>query len=776
MLGKHYVGRDLTGFENNGKTRPISRVTLTIDDENAVTAGDDSGLEITATCPHATQEMAENILKKVKGYQYQMYTADAANIDPAAELGDGITADGVYGVISRVADDGGGYPDLTGPGEAELEDEFPAGDGPMTKEINRKLGGVRSYITKTAEQIRLEVSEEVSGLTTAFDVKLDGIRGEITDAVNGVSTTFDAKLGEISARVESVGNKAAEDLSKYSETVTKSLGELQSQIDGSITTWFYDYEPTSKNEPASLWTTDDEKIKHLGDVFYIVDNAEKGGQAYRWEYVGGEYRWSLIEDVEVAKALADAAKAQDTADKKRRVFTSQPIPPYDVGDLWTQGPNGDLMRCNTKRESGSFSAPDWGLASKYTDDSALDKFLSGDYKRDLENLQSQADQKAETWYQDADPSGAWNTDTLKAEHKGDMWYCTDANNATRYQKFWRWSGSGWQEMTSTPPETVFDRIDGKAQIFISQPKPPYRKGDLWFNSDTSDIMTCVADRLNGDYATGDWEKRNKYTDDSYAAERYAELNVSINSINTAVKGLDGRATKLEQTDQSFRTEVDGLGGRLTTVEQTAEGLSTSVSGLGGRLTTVEQTAEGLTSTVQGLGGQFSTLEQTVNGFTFRDESGKVWINNGNINLTGIITWDDLNSSVQSSINNRGVSAATVHTLIKQDLVASPNIAGGKFYELTDSGALGETWLEIGPPRSTSNGGLVLKTTTGLPAPDNNELFVVFNGDFGMGGMEWKGYRFLFFDDTYIGNVFHRKTCPWDVWDFSNATVTGLKFA
>lgn len=43
--------------------------------------------------------------------------------------------------------------------------------------------------------------------------------------------------------------------------------------------------------------------------------------------VGGVYQWVLIEDVEVAKALADAARAQDTADGKRRVFVSQPVPP-----------------------------------------------------------------------------------------------------------------------------------------------------------------------------------------------------------------------------------------------------------------------------------------------------------------------------------------------------------------------------------------------------------------------------------------------------------------
>lgn len=55
MSDKFFVGLDLTGAEDNGRQRPISRVTLLLDDENAVTAGDDTGAELLADCPHATQ-------------------------------------------------------------------------------------------------------------------------------------------------------------------------------------------------------------------------------------------------------------------------------------------------------------------------------------------------------------------------------------------------------------------------------------------------------------------------------------------------------------------------------------------------------------------------------------------------------------------------------------------------------------------------------------------------------------------------------------------------
>lgn len=163
MFDKFFVGLDLTGVENNGLQRPVSRVTFLLDDENSITAGDDTGTELLADCPHATQEMANAILARVKGYRYQMFSAEDAALDPSAELGDGVTAGGIYSVISRLNDDGSGYAGIAAPGEAELEDEFPTG-GPLTKEFSRKISSVRSQIIKTAEKITLLVENEVEGL------------------------------------------------------------------------------------------------------------------------------------------------------------------------------------------------------------------------------------------------------------------------------------------------------------------------------------------------------------------------------------------------------------------------------------------------------------------------------------------------------------------------------------------------------------------------------------------------------------------------------------
>ena len=158
MFDKYYVGSDLIASSDNGKYKPVSRVTLAVDDTKVITAGDDTGLEIYANCPHATQEMVDALLEKLRGYIYQAFEADEANLNPSAELGDGVTAGGIYGAISKLRDDGSGYVGISAPGKTELEDEYPK-DGPMSQMINRQLAGVRSAITNTSEQIRAEVAD-----------------------------------------------------------------------------------------------------------------------------------------------------------------------------------------------------------------------------------------------------------------------------------------------------------------------------------------------------------------------------------------------------------------------------------------------------------------------------------------------------------------------------------------------------------------------------------------------------------------------------------------
>ena len=310
------------------------------------------------------------------------------------------------------------------------------------------------------------------------------------------SVTLSCVAGTIQDRIRKAadngGKDAAEAVRQELESFINGeyaddLEDIQTQLDGKAETWY------QAADPSTGWT-DDEKTEHTGDLWY------KTTDSTTWRWTGSAWAQQNVPDAVFNKI-----------EGKAQVFVSQPVPPYNVGDLWVQGSTGDIKRCQTaKTASGSYAAADWILASKYTDDSALTAFLTGTYASDIQNLETQIDGKAETWYQTSDPSTAWTTAALRSEHVGDLWY----NSTSSVQKYYRWNGTSWAEMTATPPQAVFDQIDGKAQIFVSQPTPPYSVGDLWVQGSTGDIKRCSTARATGSYTASDWTLASKYTDDS----------------------------------------------------------------------------------------------------------------------------------------------------------------------------------------------------------------------------------------------------------------------
>lgn len=216
-------------------------------------------------------------------------------------------------------------------------------------------------------------------ILTAVGVNADWIKtGALRIEKNGqVMLNADIDTGQVdivansfSLRGRSIDEIAEQQLSDFVDAVyDPAISNLQSQIDGKIETWYYNYQPTLTNIPASQWTTEEERRRHIGDLFYWQDK----GFTYRFQQGSSGYIWQAIQDSDITEALEQAAQAQDTADRKRQVFYSTPYPPYDVGDLWAQGANGDIMRCKRSRQSGSYVSTDWEKASKYTDDTAVNE-------------------------------------------------------------------------------------------------------------------------------------------------------------------------------------------------------------------------------------------------------------------------------------------------------------------------------------------------------------------------------------------------------------------
>ena len=323
----------------------------------------------------------------------------------------------------------------------------------------------------------------------------------------------------------------------------EALVEISKSIDKKAETWFQATDPAlqwtdnSTSEPlqdhtganitdstgANILTVwEREKAAHNGDLWHNTTN--------NVEYIYKDGSWhemSVPDDV------------FDKIDGKAQIFVGEPIPPYDVGDTWFTGTN--ILVCVVKRTSGKYNASDWAKKDTYTDDTALENFLSGDYKETIANLSTQIDGKAETWRQSTDPAANWTTDELKAQHKGDLWY-----NTTE-QKSYIYSGTAWEPMKAEPPSGVYDAIDGKAQIFVKQPTTPYAVGDLWFDSTSADIMTCVTARESGSYVAGDWQKRNKYTDDSAVKAVSKELGDFIIAYDEEMEKISNSIDKKAET-------------------------------------------------------------------------------------------------------------------------------------------------------------------------------------------------------------------------------------
>ena len=211
-------------------------------------------------------------------------------------------------------------------------------------------------------------------------------------------TTVEEELGNISGTQQTL-----------TDYVNAVKDDLQSQIDGEIASYFEKTDPTTGNYPANEWTTEAEKQAHANDTYTNILT----GKSWKWVKNGSSWEWSAIKDTATEKALANAAKAQETADGKRRVFAKQPTTAqaYDEGDLWVNATYGDtysndLLRANTSKATGEvFSINHWEPASKYTDDT-----VANEAKQDAAAAQQAADNALEEAQAAKDRLESWASD------------------------------------------------------------------------------------------------------------------------------------------------------------------------------------------------------------------------------------------------------------------------------------------------------------------------------------------------------------------------------
>ena len=210
MNGSVYVGQKALSLTEYEKTAPISGVILWVDDDNCYEAGDETGTVIEQDCPYASQSMADNLLATLQGYSYQGLEANGAKVSPIAELGDGLTVDGLYTQLAyqNIRFSTGEVMDVAAPGSDETLHEYKT-EGETTKQFNHQIAETRSTISKTADEIRLEVSNEINGLSASIDIKLDSITSQIT-GLDGQVSSITQTVDSITSRVEGLEGEYTE--------------------------------------------------------------------------------------------------------------------------------------------------------------------------------------------------------------------------------------------------------------------------------------------------------------------------------------------------------------------------------------------------------------------------------------------------------------------------------------------------------------------------------------------------------------------------------------
>ena len=425
----------------------------------------------------------------------------------------------------------------------------------------------------------------------------------------------------------------AQNLADAILSINNDIDDIRNQIDRNITTWFFENDPTMSNPPVAYdpdvegsgWDTDEKKDAHVGDLYYN----KLSGKAWRFVKDNGVYSWNEMTDSGVAEALRIASEAKDTADAKRRIFYATPVPPYDKGDLWTQGDNsstGDILRCMVSKVEGeTYSREDWVKASKYTDDSTFVSWVEGDFLGIIDNIENQIDAKVETWTQASDPATPWNTIELKKTHEGDLWLYTGLSEIRVYSDLIKPQGTykfHFVESGSLANESSVELADENSNVIETNDAPQWVEYSSTNNNifDLADGKSTIyygttsgtyADKEVGDYLV-DSSTGNTYRWTGSAWQKVTDYQTAISNAKDTIQ---------EQYEQAIDDATElirgGTGGYVVTTTnangQPIEILITDNINLNQARNVWRWNQNGLAHSSTGYNGQFSDFAITKDG-------------------------------------------------------------------------------------------------------------------------------------------------------------------
>lgn len=440
----------------------------------------------------------------------------------------------------------------------------------------------KSELSATESNLKTEISKSAAGLRT--EVSQTYSTKKELETTTKAAQTAQSTANAAKKAAESNASDLAKAVSKFDGDITN----LKDQIDGAIQTWFYDGIPNALTEPEVHWTTEKDRQTHLGDLYY--DN--KTGFCYRYMHQNGVYSWARIKDTEVTKALSDAAKAQTTANAKKRIFIATPKPPYDIGDLWVQGSSGDIMRCQTpKIASQTYAEADWVKASKYTDDTAV-KNLSNTVERTYAT-KSTVNQLSDRIEQTVSSVEEVRTDASAAKTTADNAQKA-ANNAA--------AAASTAHATATAAQTAANKAQEHATSAANAASTAKANADA---------AQAAANKANASLADA---KKNLETLQNRADVTDEELTAAKNAVASAQAAADSansaasKANKLATTAQST---ADTAKQNAATAQSKANAAASAASTAQSTADTAKANAKKAQDDVNALKNRVTTAETSI---------------------------------------------------------------------------------------------------------------------------------------------------------------------
>ena len=364
-----------------------------------------------------------------------------------------------------------------------------------------------------------------------------------------------------------------------------ALSALQNVADNAIESWRGTGVPTLTNKPASDWTTNTEKKKHSGDLYYDKST----GKAYRFGSDDGEtYTWELNQDTDVTKALEDAANAQTSANNAQASATAantaagkaQSTANTAVSNAATAKNAADAAQSSANKAQGDVDKLKIDIPETYATKSSLTQTAES-ITANVESVKTTANSAvtaASNAQQTADGISVNLTKNYQTKAQADTLYATKAS----------------LKATSDSISAEVTKAQGTADGAVTAASKAQQ---------TADAVTL---NLSKNYNT---KAQNDalYATNSSLTQTANSIKAQVTEVSKTANGAMSKATTVEQTADGLSTKITEQGKTLNATVTTANEAKSTADSNKATISQVSTTASNALT-------KASSVEQNLNGF------------------------------------------------------------------------------------------------------------------------------------------------------------------